>query len=131
MWAAELGNGTTHVTLCNFHVSRAILKNLLAHVKDPEVAGQILRDCQKLMYGRPPAGYSTGQYIKATLHSFSSRWKGTAPAFVEYMEKQWAPCAGEFACMLGTWCYRIAIGARSLSLCVLTVFTLCVVQTAG
>lgn len=80
------------VFLCQWHVKRAWLKNLVAHVKNKDVRVAIWEFLGNMMYTTRDDGdhEALKQDLKRLRNSFSGQFSADlAPTFVNYMEEQW------------------------------------------
>jgi hypothetical protein len=97
------------VSLCNWHVKRSWLKNLLEKVRDADTRLRIFVELSDIMMGKgldlsvaadPSVDAATAdqlllQNVKRQLDRFCNRWRPHAPHFVQYFEAQWSDRAGE------------------------------------
>lgn len=99
------------ISLCNWHVKRSWLKNLLEKVQDADARLSIFLELSDIMMGKgldlsvaaDPAVVAAGsadelllQQVQQQLSSFCDRWRLCAPQFVQYFTTYWLGRAGGY-----------------------------------
>lgn len=77
------------IYLCNWHVKRSWLKNLVIKVKDVEVKANMWRDLATMMHGSGNASLlPANAWIDQEVQVFRLKYAGET-AFLNYFEKEW------------------------------------------
>lgn len=92
MWQDKYADGHVPVHLCNWHVLRSWLKNLIMKVKNTQLRKKMLEELRDIMYGAAADRLSDAEelaaFVEQQVEEYCRRYEQQAPSFVAYFREQ-------------------------------------------